>query len=227
MFGTKFSEETKKKMSAAQKGVSNHFFGKKHTPESIKKMKKHHRGMSGKKHKESTKEKMSRIMTGRKMPWSGKYKHKPHTEEQKKKISESLKGRNVSLETRRKISKSLMGHLGIKGEKNKNWRGGITGWQNKIRTSAEYKLWRKSVFERDNFACIWCGDNRGGNLNADHIKPFSLFPELRFAIDNGRTLCIPCHRTTDSYGRGVEFRTPEALALLKEKELGLKLNKLV
>ena len=86
------------------------------------------------------------------------------------------------------------------GENNSNWKGGITPLNLKIRHSREYKLWRKAIFERDNYTCIWCGDKKGGNLNADHIKPFALFPELRFAIDNGRTLCELCHKTTDTYG---------------------------
>ena len=69
----------------------------------------------------------------------------------------------------------------------------------RIRKSKEYKLWREAVFKRDDYTCIWCGQ-RGGYLNADHIKPFALFPELRFAIDNGRTLCVDCHKKTGTWG---------------------------
>lgn len=79
------------------------------------------------------------------------------------------------------------------GEKHPNWQGGITPINKKIRRSFENKEWRKSVFERDNYTCIECGI-KGGKLNADHIKPFSLFPELRFDINNGRTLCQNCHK---------------------------------
>ena len=87
------------------------------------------------------------------------------------------------------------------GEKSHLWRGGITPINQSVRASLEYKLWRTAVFERDNYTCIWCGNNESGNLNADHIKRFSDFPELRFSINNGRTLCIPCHRTTETFGR--------------------------
>lgn len=85
------------------------------------------------------------------------------------------------------------------GSNNPSWKGGITPINRSIRTSKEYELWRKSVYERDNYTCIWCGQI-GGKLNADHIKPFSLYPELRFAIDNGRTLCEECHKTTETFG---------------------------
>ena len=84
------------------------------------------------------------------------------------------------------------------------WKGGINPINDSIRKSRDYKIWRKAVFQRDNFTCKEC-KQRGGKLNAHHIKPFALFPELRFAIDNGITLCIPCHKETDGYGgRGIK-----------------------
>ena len=86
------------------------------------------------------------------------------------------------------------------GERNPNWKGGISSEYKRIRESAKYKEWRKAVFERDNYTCIWCGDNQGGNLEADHIKPRKKYPELVFDIDNGRTLCKICHRKTETWG---------------------------
>lgn len=122
-------------------------------------------------------------------------------DEVKMKISKSTKGKKFSMETRRKISVAKTKENWMRGRKGKlgsNWKGGLTENGFLIRNCTEYKLWRTAVFERDNYTCIWCGQI-GGKLNADHIKPFSLYPELRFAIDNGRTLCVECHKTTDTY----------------------------
>jgi len=59
--------------------------------------------------------------------------------------------------------------------------------------------WRDAVYKRDNWTCQRCGQI-GGRLQAHHIKPYKKYPELRHDIANGQTLCIACHKETDSYG---------------------------
>lgn len=80
---------------------------------------------------------------------------------------------------------------------------GKTPLSKRLRQSSRYSVWRKNVFERDSYTCQLCGQI-GGYLNAHHIKPFSTFPELRFDILNGQTLCQKCHRKTDTFGAGMK-----------------------
>lgn len=61
------------------------------------------------------------------------------------------------------------------------------------RGASEYKLWRKSVFERDNYTCQKC-HKKGVKLNAHHIKPWCIYKDERFEISNGITLCEKCHK---------------------------------
>ena len=111
----------------------------------------------------------------------------------------------------KKLSKEHKAHLRKKHRKildTSNYMGrrpwnkigdGITPRNERIRKSPEYKNWRKQVFERDNYTCVICG-KYGSSLHADHIKEFALYPKLRFEVSNGRTLCVSCHRKTESYG---------------------------
>lgn len=149
-----------------------------------------------------TRKKMSDTMKG-KVPSNikmiaGWNRGKKLSEEHIKHLSEAKIGTHRSEETKQKISDYF------RGEKHPNWKGGVTPINDRIRKTREYVLWRRSVFERDDYTCVWCGQ-RGRKLNADHIKPFSLFPELRFAIDNGRTLCVDCHHKTSTWGYNAKF----------------------
>ena len=125
------------------------------------------------------------------------------TESQKKNISISMKGKRNSLGIKRSIE--FRKHLSEYWKDNPNhnhWIDGNgekrCGERNKIMSRLEYRLWRTSVFERDKYTCIICGQV-GGKLHADHIKPYSMFPHLMFEVSNGRTLCMKCHKETDTY----------------------------
>lgn len=156
------------------------------------------------------------------------------SQEHKNKIGIKSKGHIVSQEVRDKIALANTGkvrtkkmldnlslaHLGqvawnkgkkylqISGEKHPMWKGGVSKNYKTGYYSLEYKQWRKSVFERDNYTCQDCGITNV-YLTAHHIKSFTHYPELRFELSNGQTLCEECHKQTDNYKGG-------AVRLLKE-----------
>lgn len=80
---------------------------------------------------------------------------------------------------------------------------GIEPTNEEIRKSPEYQAWRKAVLKRDGYMCVWCRSTK--NLEVDHVYPFAYFPELRFDIKNGRTLCQPCHKQTITYGSNAKI----------------------
>lgn len=135
----------------------------------------------------------------------------PLAEETKRKQSKAMEGKRNSLGTKR--SYEYKKNLSEYWKDNPNHNHYVDG-RNKERRyernvemgRLEYRLWRTSVFERDNYTCQFCGV-RGGKLSADHIKPYSLFPDLRLDINNGRTLCWECHKNTDTFAGKVFKKT--------------------
>ena len=85
----------------------------------------------------------------------------------------------------------------MRGDGNHFWKGGINGENDTLRHRREYKEWRTSVYERDDYTCQCCGV-RGGRLNAHHINQFADYPDIRYDINNGITLCVNCHDSTES-----------------------------
>jgi len=80
----------------------------------------------------------------------------------------------------------------LKEPKSRSWKGGLTAESTRDRGLWNYREWRRAVFHRDKYTCQHCGAH-GVRLHAHHIQPFAKFPELRFDIPNGMTLCLPCH----------------------------------
>lgn len=143
-------------------------------------------------------------------------------------FNKSKTGRKDSLETLKRKSKALLGNknafrkgkpkcidckkvldlytakrcrkccgISMRGENHFNWKGGIS---KNFHSPAEpkYREWRGKVFERDNWTCQTCG-KRGCYLEAHHIKRWSDYPDLRYVLENGVTLCLQCHKLTDNY----------------------------
>ena len=55
--------------------------------------------------------------------------------------------------------------------------------------------WRLKIFKKDDFTCQLCY-KLGCYLEAHHIKKWEEYPDLRYEISNGITLCKNCHNNT-------------------------------
>ena len=126
------------------------------------------------------------------------------TDETRKRMSLARMGRKPTAVTRlrmsemQKISQNRPGVKERRSEKQKgprhwNWKGGISGTNHLTRVSYKFREWREAVFKRDDWTCQDCG-LRGGFLHPHHILAFAEFTKLRFEINNGKTLCVNCHR---------------------------------
>ena len=170
-------------------------------------------GVKGKSGKYLRTELHKKHLSERKITW--KFHTGPiHSEEQKKKWSfmrkgthpktEWKKGRTyiMSEKHKKKIGeankKSLLGNIpwnkGMKGflsgEKHYNWTG--EKYKESYRQRRVFRdTMQKDVFERDKYKCVFCGSNK--DLQVDHIQSWAHYVELRFDINNCRTLCAKCH----------------------------------
>lgn len=105
------------------------------------------------------------------------------------------------------------------GSNNHFWRGGTNTFKHKLMHIAEYELWKRSIYERDNYTCQHCNRSKKQyddiKLHTHHIISLksiindyqlqdiegALSCNILWDISNGITLCIECHSKTESYGR--------------------------
>ncbi len=118
-------------------------------------------------------------------------------------VNNPFYGRSHSYETKVRLSCHFQGIL-------EEDFAGFTKAENYRKTkSGAFKTWRRLVFERDNYTCLFCG-KRGGPLEPHHIIPRREDISKIYQISNGATLCKPCHKKTfNKEHEFVEFLTKE------------------
>ncbi len=79
-----------------------------------------------------------------------------------------------------------------RNEEVKKFDGFKSPENSRIRQSEEGRKWSKEILAKANFTCFIC-NAVGESLHAHHVKPFSVYKELRFDKDNGKCLCKKCH----------------------------------
>lgn len=183
---------------------------------------------------EKIRNKLGRFTKGHKVSQTIRNKigkaNKNHFSHRKNKTLEEEYGIDNAKKIREKMRNSHLGkrpnNYGQKmpkysGKNHWNWQGGITKLNWQIRASLEYKIWQRKVLAKDNWTCQDCGKRGNGRLHAHHKKDFSKILKqyhietLKQALsckelwdpNNGKTLCVPCHKKTDTYANNLRYAT--------------------
>jgi hypothetical protein len=180
-------------------------------------------GMKGKHHSEETKQKIREKATGRKQTMEQRLKEslaskgKPHSKEHNLKVSLGLKGKKKSNEhiinmtkaneyRKGKTCEEIFGlekaieikkKMGLKGDKNNNWRGGKSFEPYEVNFN---KIFKRLIRKRDNQVCMLCGVHREKikqTLQVHHIN----YDKLLTIPENCISLCSQCHGKTN-FNRG-------------------------
>jgi hypothetical protein len=185
----------------------------KHKSPSIESIKKRVLSRAGYKHSKETIEKIRIANIGKKRTEESKLKmsiskvglkRKPHSEMTRLKMSNSSIGKKKSPKHIQNIRKAKKlnptrywfgkKRLDMTGENNPNWiidRSKLAKRQE--RNDTAYKEWRRQVWLRDNFKCKIDNPNCSGRIEAHHILGWMEYPELRYQVNNGITLCHAHH----------------------------------
>jgi 5-methylcytosine-specific restriction endonuclease McrA len=150
---------------------------------------------------EQTKEKMRQSALVR------TYVHKPVKSQKRLAYFASIKGENnpmKKIEIRKKLGQSLRNsqrfqawHKNNRNENHYNWKGGITPERDAISIRKEYRDWRMSILNRDDYRCFDCGE-KDKKMQLHHLYPWDLYPRLRMESANAITLCVGCHRNREA-----------------------------
>ena len=88
------------------------------------------------------------------------------------------------------------------GEKNPNWKGGLTEVNRRLRSGWQAREWKAKAIDLAGHKCQDCGTPDGSTceccgtkvrLHVHHIKSFAKYPDLRFDPTNAEVLCPKCH----------------------------------
>ncbi len=206
-----------KRIQGKKYGMSN----KKHSIESKLKMSKGHIGLkhnkitiekirqtsTGRIHSEETKLKQSLSNIGKNNPMYGKTTSIKQKEAARKNmignkyrkgLTSPMKGKKHTKKTIKKIclTKLIRGST-KKGEEHYRWIKDRNNLKRDVgseeRRSSIYKNWRRLICNIDNWKCKINNKDCNGRLEVHHILGWVDYPELRYNINNGITLCHAHH----------------------------------